>query len=662
MINYTYHIKYNKFDNINNQQIDKYSRKDIYNNNKIIKKQKILSYDVNLLNKKYSEPYWALHDNILYKFIEKVNAENLLMENIIKNRFIYDIITLEWVLIIYNYIIKKYNIDKLDIALISRNYCIYEVFKIYGYDINIYMSISDTGIFRTPNQLFLLKDTLILDKYKPKVNKYINSNSINKKYNSIFYDAFVSYYYKLYDKPYEIILQLIKQREYINCILLEDMYNVLNNLELNGILVFLYPLVSNNCSTLLIESILNCFNDISVTVTSRRSGFMCVNVYICKGYKGKQEKLKHNTKHFYDFIQKLNKKNDKNNDNILLNRQAIDILLKHNPQCHELESRYLVNRHNCFLMMKEYKIETIEESIEKKVMDVFKKIVLRTNNYSRKVKVRCATIYPPNEPETKHICEQDYAGILYDIFIYKPSKKDIKNILPYNSMYIKIQEKTIKSKYYDRIMKYIEKSNTNNPIKLFLSNVDFKKKDIMLYIDDTKLFEKEIKLFLDNNKIKHIHDNKYDNNKSKCIITNICNISDLEFYKKVLKTIKALNNDDDLIIKISFPIVSKLILDLMYILYCSFNTIYIDYPKSFDKCVYIYFVKHKKNISIEKVIELNENEDLTYSAIIPDPYINEFKDEFIEVMHNFLYTIIIQNELINHISENFDILKCRKFI
>jgi len=313
-------------------------------------------------------------------------------------------------------------------------------------------------------------------------------------------------------------------------------------------------------------------------------------------------------------------------------------------------------------MMQKYKIETIKEPIEKKLIDIFKLIVSRTNNYSRKVNVRCSTVYPPNEPETHEICNHEYDGILYDIFIHNPSKKDVKKVIPYNKMCLKAKEKAEESKYYKQIIKYVEKTNTNDSIKLFLSNADFRKRDILLYTDDNKTFEKSIKAYLNDNNIKHIYNDNYDKKIRKCVITNVCNISDRKFYKNVLKTVCLLNNNDDLIMKLSLPITTKLVLDLIYILYCSFKTIYVDYPKSFDKCIYIYFVKHKKNISIKSFEKLDINDDLTDKSIIPDPYINEFKDEFIDVMNNFLCTILLQNELIFHMSDNWNLLECGKFI
>lgn len=636
--------------NNNNDIIPAFTRKEIHTTTYINKKLLLMGFDKNLINKKYSDEYFSIN-NFMMELMGniKYNAK-IYTVNIIKDIFIYNHIIILWLNVFHKYLIKNKTT-----AVVSRNMGIVELFTIYNVDVSYYnVKIHNESHV---NVTKLLND--VQNKYK-NIKKIEYRNEMKKIYKCIIYDIYISYYYDIYNNTYDVTLQLIKQREYINCKLLEDMYNLLNNLVFGGVLVFFYPLISNNCSALLIETIFNCFTNISIYNNRRNYGYMWGNIYVCKGFKGKQRKIKHNTKYFYDFIQKLNKNNNIQNNITLLHRQLIDILLRYNPNCGELESRYLVNRHNCFLMMKKYKIETIDEPIEKKIIDIFKQIILRTDNYSRKIKVRCATIFPPNKPETTDMCNYQYAGILYDIFIHKSSKKDVKKILPYNLIYIKIQKKITNTKHYDKILSYIEKNNTHNSIKLFLSNIDFKKKDIMLYINDG-LFEKYIKLYMNDNKIKHIYDTKYDK-KSKCIITDICGVSDLEFYKNVVKTIKTLNNDDDLIIKLLLPINSKLKLDLVYILYCSFNTIYIDYPKSFDKCVYIYFVKHKKNISIEKINELNENDDLTDHSIIPDPYINEFKNDFIDVMNNFLCIIIIQNELIYHISEKWNVLECDKFI
>jgi hypothetical protein len=615
---------------------------------------KLISYDDNILNKKYSNIIFSLSNNILFNFIS--NKLDKLSISIQKKILLFDEIQINH---LYTNTIKYFSKNISEICVISKNPSMCEFLTYFNYK-PIYYKLNANGnkILRSGKNIQNLSKKYI-QQHNIKIYNYDIGKIYNISYKFIIYDIFTSYYYKIYDKLYVDVLQIIKQREYINCILLDELYKLLDNLENNGDLMFYYPLISNNCSALLIETIFNCFTKI-IVLSDRQHGFIWGNIYICKGYKGKQNKLKNNTQHFYDFIQKLNKKNDKNNKNILLNRQYVDILLKHNPQSHELESRYLVYRHTCFLMMQKYKIETIKEPIEKKITNIFKLIVSRTNNYSRKVNVRCSTVYPPNEPETQEICNHDYDGILYDIFIHVPTKKDVKKVIPYNKMYIKAKEKAEKSKYYKQIIKYVGKTNTNDSIKLFLSNVDFRKRDILLYTDDDKAFEKSIKAYLNDNNIKHIYNDNYDKKIRKCVITNVCNISDREFYKNVLKSVKALNNDDELIIKLSLPITTKLVLDLIYILYCSFKTIYVDYPKSFDKCIYIYFVKHKKNISIKSFEKLDINEDLIGKSIIPDPFINEFKDEFIDVINNFLCTILLQNELISHMSENWNILDYNK--
>ena len=65
-------------------------------------------------------------------------------------------------------------------------------------------------------------------------------------------------------------------------------------------------------------------------------------------------------------------------------------------------------------------------------------------------------------------------------------------------------------------------------------------------------------------------------------------------------------------------------------MYCSFKFVYFDFPKKFDNTVYIYFVSHKKSMSIKQVLELNYEQDYTGKTLIQDLFVVVLVDKFIE--------------------------------
>ena len=127
----------------------------------------------------------------------------------------------------------------------------------------------------------------------------------------------------------------------------------------------------------------------------------------------------------------------------------------------------------------------------------------------------------------------------------------------------------------------------------------------------------------------------------------------------MLYALHCLNNDDDFIIAIELPITTKIVIDLLYITYCSFKFVYFDSPKKFDNIVYIHFVGHKKSLSTKQALELDYEQDYTGKSLIQDPYVAEFVDEFIEALNCYIGMMSIHIELKIHLDTLWDELDCK---
>ena len=496
--------------------------------------------------------------------------------------------------------------------------------------------------------------------YNVDIHEYnIHKTSINNKYDIIIYDSFVSiYYYNSFNR----VMQTIKQREIINHSLLEDMYRITQYINIGGKLIFYYPCISTSKSLLLLENIFNCFEKITVT-PGRTINILLGFIFVCEGYKPVEKKITQNTKQFCEFIKTIINENLKLTKKITLLRLNVNILLKYAPYCDALECTYLMNRHKSFIIAKTVGLKTIDEPIETKVVTLFKHTITHHENLSIKHKIKCTLLYPPHVQENKVICENEVSGILYDINIYEPEKKEIRKLICYNKRYNKKLKMLDKCKHIKQIDKYIKKHNTLNPMHLFLKNINFSldDKQTIVYLNDTKkYFETNMASYLNDTKITHFQSNfKQCIKNSKCVIGCCKDINTQTFQKQMLYALHCLNDDDDFILAIELPITTKIVIDLLYIMYCSFKFVYFDSPKKFDNTVYIHFVGHKKSLSTKQALELDYEQDYTGRSLIQDPYVAEFVDEFIEALNCYIGMMSIHIELKIHLDTLWDELDCK---
>lgn len=547
-------------------------------------------------------------------------------------------------------------------CMIGKKFGIPEVFTRCGYKINIMHNKSvNENIQRHKilNKPIKERDKIFIKKYGPNILDYYTFITKLHKYDTIVY----SLYNSVINVTYNSILQTIKQHELVNYTYMNDMYRIIEYINIGGTLIFNYPFFSNKKTLIQLENIFNCFKKIFAIYPNPLYDVIMGCRFVCEGYKPTEKKITQNTKQFCEFIKKIINENLKLTKKITLLRQNVNILLKYAPYCDALECTYLMNRHKSFIIAKTVGLKTIDEPIETKVVTLFKHTITHHENLSIKHKIKCTLLYPPHVQENKEICENEVSGILYDINIYEPEKKEIKKLICYNKRYNKKLKMLDKCKHIKQIDKYIKKHNVLNPIHLFLKNINFSldDKQTIVYLNDTKkYFETNISSYLNDTKITHFQSNfKQCIKNSKCVIGCCKDINTHTFQKQMLYALHCLNDDDDFILAIELPITTKIVIDLLYITYCSFKFVYFDSPKKFDNTVYIHFVGHKKSLSTKQALELDYEQDYTGKSLIQDPYVAEFVDEFIEALNCYIGMMSIHIELKIHLDTLWDELDCK---
>jgi hypothetical protein len=646
----------------------------------------------------YKETYVYKKDkniehNVITNFINnKIMNYKYIQELYIRGSFDVDSLVLKYADPYYSWTtINQHIYTDLYISIIPKNKIFLKPPESWNYNYMYYIYISNANVNKntkicaisnnegTPNLLDMLKysydfyykhehvpssfnyrddtneneDEAILyikNMYNIPVIKY-DTNNFNTKYDIIIYHATTSIYVIETISKYNTIINAIKQRENINCRGLQDLYNALDNLNIGGDLLFYYPIISNNCSLLMIESIIQCFEYVSL-MNDRLIQFINGNMYICKNYKGKKKLLKHNTIGFCNFIIKVFKINGKNNNKILLTRLGVDIILKYFPYCLELENKYLLNKHNGLLLLsnQEYEKERINQQIidiRKDMAQLFNQMCKYTNNYSIEINIPCTLIYDDINNLLQIIpggpCNIPYNGIFYDINISTPHKKNIKELTQHNKLFRSRKRALISHPKYNDFKHYLEiKFNFFDALtnmEVDMSNNTF------VYIDKIK----GITQYLKHNNIKYTNHNTTI--KNKCIdIMNKWIVAEATIHN-ILYSMHNLNIGDGLMMQCKLPINKKILWDFMYIVYCSFEVIYLD---THNETLYIACHKFKKNMSTEQLLQKTDladklNDDI---SIIIEPYVPKFIETFGSAINCYIFMLILRIEILTHILVN----------
>lgn len=605
------------------------------------------SFDVDGLVLKYADPYYSWTNINQYIFTD------LYISIVPKNTILLKPPE-SWN---YNYMYYTYisnaNINKnTKICVISHNEGIPNMIDMLKYPYDFYYKhehiITSFNYKDDKNE----DDTILYIKntYNIPVIKF-DTNNFNTKYDNIIHHTTISIYAINIISEYNIIINAIKQRENINCIALQDVYKVLDNLNIGGDLLFYYPIISNNCSLLIIESIVQCFEYVSL-MNDRLIQFISGNMYICKNYKGKKKLLEHNTIGFCNFIMKVFKINDKNNNKILLTRLGVDNILTYFPYCLELENKYLLNKHNGLLLLSNQEYE--KEHIKQQIIDIRKDIAIQfnqmckyINNYSIEINIPCTLIYANINNLSQQIpdgpCNIPYTGIFYNINIHTQCKKNIKVLTQHNKLFrSRKRAMTIHPKYND--LKHFLETKFNFFDALTNMEIDMSH-NMFVYLDKIK----GITRYLKHNNIKYTNHNI--TTKNKCIdIMNKWIVANATIHN-ILYAIHNLNIGDGLMMQCLLPINKKILWDFMYIVYCSFEVIYLDTQ---NETLYIVCDKFKKNMSTEQLLQKTDLADkLTNDiSIIIEPYMPKFIETFGSAINCYVFMLILRIEILTHILVN----------
>jgi hypothetical protein len=138
------------------------------------------------------------------------------------------------------------------------------------------------------------------------------------------------------------------------------------------------------------------------------------------------------------------------------------------------------------------------------------------------------------------------------------------------------------------------------------------------------------------------NDIKSSNNDYDWII--IDNLADTNLiYSNILYILHNLKYDSNCIITLNIPIVDKIIIDLIYILYLSFNTLLFVKAiyKQFNNVFYIIGLNyHRRIINFDELTKVLDQKDINQISIIADDYIHDFKFQFINV-----YNVLMKNHM-----------------
>jgi hypothetical protein len=635
---------YKNDNNIEHNVITNLLNKKIMNHKHTQKTYMRGSFDNDKLILKYTDPYYSWSDMTQYIYTD-------LYKSLVRKKTIFSNPPPLWD---FNYMYFNYisnaNIDKKKkICMIGFNEGIPCLLSKMGYSYDFYYkheysqsSLTKIAKKNEADRMLFIKNT-----YNIPVIKYDLKN-ITTKYDTMIHHITISIYVLGDIGEYNRIIHAIKQREYINCVYLQDLYNVLDNLNIGGDLIFYYPIILNNCSLLMIESIVQCFENVSI-MNNFLYQFIYGGAYICKNYKGKKKLLENNTIGFCNYIMNVYKINDNNNNKLLLTRLGVDIILKYFPYCIELENKYLLNKHNGLLLLSNQEDE--KENIEQQIINIrndialqFNKMCKYNNNYSIEINVPCTLINANVNvllmPEG--VCNIPYFGIFYNIHIHKPYKKNIKELTQHNKLYYSRKQTMVKHPKYKKILQYIEPNDffkVLTHMELEISNNTF------LFLDKIK----GLKQWLKHNNIEYKQTNI--TTKNKCIdIMNKWIVAEATIHN-ILYAMHNLNNGDGLMMQCKLPINKKILWDFMYIVYSSFEFIYLDTQ---NETLYIVCDKFKKNMSTKQLLQNTDLADkLTDDiSIIVDMYAPAFIDDFGGAINCYMYMLILRIEILTHILVN----------
>ena len=661
--------------NIINNYIILHKKKYIYNkSNKLLKFElfynnlELYQYIKNYFNIKFTKyndilnylrP--SLHINNLILNIDEKNNIPYYFEknNIIKTKLISWPYPL-FFFIYFNYLsFNRYKDDNT--LIVSSNYGLVEMLifnKFTKFDHLYYIRQNDKNIYLKNQNIQNISDAI---KNEYIFNDYKYGIKLKKKYKLMIFDIIKLDIVKNdYNNELEF-KKILEEKERANLLLLEYLYVYLDNLEIDCDIFIMIRFYFMEETLLILENIFNCFESVKLyRVSYNVSNFPYIH---CRKFK-KKVKKDQLSENFYNFIKDIYINSISILNSYIYFNNYIDNLLIDRPYSDELKQiehknlyisnevakyigfeTYLIqdnlnltlstNLQNVFLMDQPFSIQIQNESILKDY-----KINLNKNLIPEELIILYKK-YKKSKKQLEFRPATILQNIYNEIFNYKQSIIELVDSKNTNKK-DKITDKWIQIYELLNIIdfKELNKNSTINLLQLCFNTDSIQA--IILYMikfmPDTKLNWNK----LDNTECSSsiIKDSIYKN-IDWIMCDNIVNETKIKCLN-ILYILYNLKLNGNCILNFTIPIKEKIIIDLFYLFYLSFEKILFVKPiqNKFDTNFFIIGINYKKTITnFDDIFNLLDNEEINSISII-DEYSNDFKYQFIKII-----SVITSNQI-----------------
>lgn len=625
-----------------------------------------------LPNTKYNDPLYFIRPISIHRNKDKlkfdvINKIPFYLENntILKTK----LITWEYPILffmLFNYL--SLNITTEDnILIVSKNYGLVELLifnKFTNFD-HLYYNSAYTFI----------QDITDLVKNKYKFNNFKYGDKMNKKYKFMIFDLILENIFKGdMINEYEFKKQL-KKKEKANLFLLKNLYNYLDNLELNASIIIMIGPYFREETLLMLENILGCFEDVKFYKLSNFP-FFFPHIY-CRKFKNKQKLKKKLSLDFYNLIIKIYNKSLKFlYDYIELSKYINNLISDRifSDELKQLENKnfFLSNEVAKFIKFETYLFQdNINIELSNNLQQLFlmdQPINILLQNHKTHLKLPPFNInYHNNNILLKEI------NIIYNK--YNNTLDQLKNrpasilnnittqITNYQTSIIDKLNEKLKIKITDEWLRLFEllriinfdnlneKENINllyichndqsiNAVEYYIKNYTNKKLTWELFNTNKNCIKCKIK------KIKDTDNKSYDN-MDWIICDNISDNIKL-IYSNILFILSNLKENGNFILTLTIPLNHKILIDALFLLYSSFEKIIIIKPihNKFNTSFFIVGINHQKIIfDFNELYKILDMKDINSISIIDKEYNNDFKYQFIKIINLLTINLIENNNM-----------------
>ena len=637
-----------------------YKKKYVINKSKILDKfeyfiePKIIIDIFKKLDVKYSiynDLYYRIRElnnsSVIYKHIRGQNFSDI---SILKTYFLTWPFPITF-LVILNLSSLNY-ITNNNTLLVTKNYGLVEIFiyyKIYNFDhFHYYLSL-DEHIKNSEK----IKSMFSFNDYKYGIK-------LNKTYDFMIFDLLLT---RIYDIDNDIddikLLNIITDKENQIVILLNNLYDYLDNLQYGKNIMILIGLYFTENTLKILEKIFNCFKYIKLYKIGYNP--LIFPHIICYKFKGKQNIQNNLSINFYNFIKEVFNKTLDISYKFINKTTQINNLITENPNSKELQK---IDNKNYYL------IEQLAKYIGLETYNYRDNLYYELSNYMQQFYILDQTIniqFNINQTiiNINDIIKINNNNIQNDIQLINSRYLHLikQQLYRPNTLLLNIESQIINN--YSTINDILNTNNKNKKIKitdqwiliyelLNIINFDKLKQNLMINLllisNDNELIGPlayYIKKNMTNYKLNHQIIKPIQPTSDITSITNNYNwividdnIQDINtLYTNILYILTNLNYGSNSIIRLDLPIIDKIIIDLIYILYLSFNNLLFVKPiyNQSNTVFYIVCLSYNKLIiDFNTLIKIKDTPDINQLSIISDDYIHDFKFQFINVYNKLM--------------------------